>query len=303
MRGHFTLGIKSLRIAPYQIDQLQGRLDLTDDTLALSNCSGEFFGGRWSAESRTVIRPNDPADPAEMSAHFRVERLDAGEAVRLHFPSPAAGFDGRLNLDVTVSSRAGRWEDLLSRASGSFDLTARNGRVRLVLPRQGMISSALLLGGTLTFSKELRALGRLLPQLADMPVSQLETSGQLDADGRLELDRVELLTPQLRLVGSGAIPDAKVRDLMGQPFEVQASLAAKGDLAVILGGMNLLGAAQQDGFRKMTQAFKVGGNVGQPDFQPFYDLLARAVDASSGTWGMLMRKVQAMAAPRAPAGR
>ncbi|HVW19720.1 MAG TPA: AsmA-like C-terminal region-containing protein [Opitutaceae bacterium] len=303
LRGHFTLDVKSLRFAPYQVDQLQGRLDLTDDTLALSHCSGEFFGGRWSAESRTVIRPRDPADPAEMTAHVRVERFDAGQAVRLRFPSPAAGFDGRLNLDVTVSSRADRWEDLLSRASGRFELSARDGRVRLVLPRQEMLSSALLIGGTLTFSKEMRALGRLLPQLADMPINELETSGTLDSDGKLELKRVELATPQLRLVGSGDIPNAKVRDLMGQPFEVQASLAAKGDLAVILGGMNLLGAAQQDGFRRMTQLFRVGGEVGQPDFQPFYDLLARAVDASSGTWGLLMRKVQAMAGPRAQPGR
>jgi hypothetical protein len=302
VRGHFTLAIKTLRFAPYQIDQLQGRLDVTDDTLALSDCSGQFFGGRWSADSRTVVRPSDPADPAEMTAHVRIERFDAGEAVRLHFPSPAAGFDGHLNLEVTVSSRADRWEDLPSRAAGRFELSARDGRVRLVLPHQQTLSGALLLGGTLTFSKEMRALGRLLPQLADLPITRLDTSGTLAPDGQLALERVELATPQLRLVGSGAIPDAKVRDLMGQPFRVQATLAAKGDLAVILAGMNLLGAAEQDGFRRMNQAFQVGGQVGQPDFQPFYDLLARAVDGSSGTWGVLMRKLQAMAAPRPPPG-
>ena len=48
-----------------------------------------------------------------------------------------------------------------------------------------------------------------------------------------------------------------------------------------------------DGFRPMRQTFTLGGRAGAPDTAPLYDLLARAVGGSSGTWGFLMRKVQA----------
>jgi hypothetical protein len=36
----------------------------------------------------------------------------------------------------------------------------------------------------------------------------------------------------------------------------------------------------------------VKGEVGRPDASPLYDLLAKGVLGSRGTWGLIMRKVQ-----------
>ena len=81
---------------------------------------------------------------------------------------------------------------------------------------------------------------------------------------------------------------------MKRPLALSLNLAAKDDLAVILGGMHLLqDKPMPDGFRKLRDPVVLGGQAGAPDTTPLYDLLAKAVSGSKGTWGILMRKLQA----------
>jgi hypothetical protein len=152
--------------------------------------------------------------------------------------------------------------------------------------------SSMTILGAITFSPELRALSRLMKDLAEMPLSRFQASGHLAADGRLSLENLHIQAPQLKLDISGSIPDAKASSLVAQPLAAQATLAAHGDIAIILGGMKLLGPATADGFRPVTEPFAVGGTVGEPDVQQLYDVLARGVSGSSGTWKLLMEKLQ-----------
>ena len=296
LRGHFTLAVKTVVLRPYTIEDLGGRLDITPDSVTLSGLSAKLLGGKWSADFATRFHPGSPDGAVSFDSHFRLVQLDAGQAVRMRYPNPASGMEGRFDLDVTLAGRANRWEDLASSASGRFALTGHEGRVRMTLPKGETISNSLLIGGMLTFSSELRAVGRLVRKLSEVPITQLKASGTLNAAGQLHLDEMILESPEMRLVATGRIADAKSRDLVGQPLSVQATLAASGDLAVILAGMHLVDPPGADGYRLMNQPFIVGGNVGQPDFHLFYDVLARAVEGSHGSWGLVMRKVQAEAA-------
>jgi hypothetical protein len=165
-----------------------------------------------------------------------------------------------------------------------------------------MASSLLVLGGAITFSPELRALGRLVGQLSNVPYERCSAAGHLAVDGEITLDDFSLDSPQLRLSASGRVANAKTRDVLHQPIALRATLAAKQDLAVILGGMKLLKEAGPDGYRPLNQEFAFGGAVGQPDLHPLYDFLSRAVSGSRGTWGLLMRQVQEQIAKRAAKG-
>ncbi len=57
---------------------------------------------------------------------------------------------------------------------------------------------------------------------------------------------------------------------------------------------------QPDGFRRMRDPFVIGGRAGAPDTAPLYDLFAKGVSGSKGTWGFLMRKLQAEVTPGKP---
>jgi hypothetical protein len=299
VRGHFTLGIKELSLPPYTIKNLAGKLELSDTQIALTGVTGETLGGKWAADCTAGIQPANHENPVALKAHFSMTQIDAAQAVHLRYPDPPAGVDGKVNLEVTIAGQSKTWEDLAAATTGQFVMTATGGRMHLVLPKKDMISNALILGGTFTFSKELRALGRFVKTLENLPVNQIRTTGTLAKDGHLQIETMTLDSPQIRLTAVGEVANAKTRDLMGEPLEVHASLAATGDIAVMLGGMNLLNKGPDGSFRKMKEPFLITGNVGQPNLQPLYDLLARAVDSSHGSWGMLMRKVQAMV-PKTP---
>jgi hypothetical protein len=156
------------------------------------------------------------------------------------------------------------------------------------------MATAVVFGGTVLLSPELRALGRLLRQFSEMPLDQLRISGQRAADGTVSLDEFRFNSPQARLLGRGRIPAVEGEPLMNRPLELSLELAAKDEVAVILGGMSLLEKKPRtDGYRPLKEKFVLGGKAGQPDTRPLYDLLAKAVSGSKGTWGFLMRKMQA----------
>jgi hypothetical protein len=291
IRGNFTLDVKSLVSDGYAVDHLSGHLGLSDDALTLDRVAGEVLGARWTAGLTATFHPGDAAGDHRLAAHFHLVALDVGRVVAAHFPREAPPIDARMDLTVTMASQANRFDDLLANAAGRYSFSARGGKLRLSLPGQEMRHSITLLGAV-TFSPELRALSRLLGQLAEMPLNRCEATGQLAADGRLSLEHLRIDAPELKLDLSGDIPDAKSANLIGQPLSARAAVQAHGNLAVILGGMKLLGQPGADGFRPLNAPVAVGGTVGRPDLRALYDLLARAVSDSRGTWGLLMRKVQ-----------
>ena len=302
LRGTFSLDIGTLAFAPYTIEHLVGQWVVTDDTFALQKLTGGMLGGDWTADLAVKYAAVDPAGPYRMIAHFGVNQLDTQKAVALAFPNEPAKIDGRLSLAISMSGGAERIEELADHATGDFSMSARDGVLRLTLPKADMTSSLLILGGSFTFSPELRALGRLVRQLSNVQFDRCEASGRLSADGELTVEQFHLDSPQLRFSATGRVADARTRDLLRQPIVLHASLAARQDLAVILGGMRLLNREGADGFRPMTQELTIGGAVGQPDLHPLYDFLARAVSGAHGTWGILMRDVQAAISKRPPAG-
>ncbi|MCC6416123.1 MAG: hypothetical protein IT582_09460, partial [Opitutaceae bacterium] len=155
-------------------------------------------------------------------------------------------------------------------------------------------------GGTILLSPELRALGRLLRTISEMPVETLRITGARNRHGEISLDAFRFESPQARLLGRGQIA-ATEEPLMRRPLSLSLDLAAKDETAVILGGMKLLRKEPDaDGFRALKAPLVLRGLAGEPDTQPLYDLLAQAVVGSKGTWGFLMRKVQAEVVKSSP---
>jgi len=212
--------------------------------------------------------------------------------VQTAFPNELSSVAAKINVAATVHSVGSPPLELLDKAEVSFTADGGPGIVRLQVPKQDTLSTAAAFGGTLLLSPELRALGRLLKKFAEMPVDTLHVSGQRTASGEVQLSELRLVSPQARIVASGNVA-AGDKPLMERPLAVSIDLAAKDETAVILGGMSLLKRKPDEaGYTPMKELFVIGGTPGQPDTRPLYDLLAKAVVGSKGTWGFLMRKMQ-----------
>jgi hypothetical protein len=292
LRGHFDLDLDAVAFAPYRIDHVQGRLNLAETQLTLSDLTGTMFAGKWSGKLGIDYNPAGASDHI-LKGNFHIEQFETARVVQTVFPNEFGSFDARINLDATVRSDGNAVWELLNRAEGDFIIEGRDGVARLTHPAAGTASTLLVLGGAVTFSPELRALGRLLRKFAEMPVNTLRVSGERDAAGNIALTEFRLDSPQARLIGRGAVPMEDGVALAGRHLDLSLELFARDEVGVILGNMKLLEKTPDaGGYRRMTQPVTVGGEVGRPDASPLYDLLARGALGSRGTWGLIMRKVQ-----------
>jgi hypothetical protein len=294
LRGSFDLDIGAVQFAPYRIDRVRGRLDADQRTLVLHDLAGEMFAGRWGGGLRIEHEPGITTGEHTLAGEFHIEQFESARVVQTVFPNQLASVDARINVRSRVASHGNSFVALIDHSAADFSVDGEKGVVRLTVPHADLISTAAVFGGTVLLSPELRALGRLLKKFAEMPVEQLRITGRRAEGGEVTLDEFRFESSQARLLGHGRIPAESSEPLMNRPLELSLELAAKDELAVILGGMSLLEKRPRpDGFRAMRQPFTLGGRAGAPDTAPLYDLLARAVGGSSGTWGFLMRKVQA----------
>ncbi len=294
LRGYFNLELGAVQFASYRIDHVRGRLDLDERSLSLTQLSGEMFAGRWSGDAHIDYQPKNPVGDHTLAAEFRIEQFDSAKVVQAAFPSEKALLGARIDLHAGVHSRGNAPVELIDRAAAEFTVDGTQGVVRLRVPNQDTLASAALFGGTILLSPELRALGRLLKQFAEMPVDRLRIAGERTADGEIDLNEFRVESPQVRLSAHGRIPASGDESLLQRPLELSVDLGAKDDVAVILHGMKLIERDPgPDGYRALKEQFALGGKVGAPDTRPLYDLLAKAVVGSQGTWGVLMRKVQA----------
>lgn len=293
LRGRFDLELGELARDHYRIQDVRGALTLGERTLAVTDLSGRTFDGAWGGDLRIDFDPAEAAAPYRARGGFRVQGLDAGQIVAAVYPEEAALFTGRLSLDTEVTSHGAGLAGLLNNSAARFDFRAESGRLRVNVPHAQLASTALVFGGVVTFSPEIRALGRLIRTLSDLPVETLHARGHRDPDGHVTLDEFRVHTPQLRLSATGTWPLQHHADWLTTPFELPVTIAARDEIGVILKGMRLLEKQPgADGFYRLNRTPKLKGTPGQPDTSELFDLLAHAADKSTGTFGLLMRKLQ-----------
>jgi len=301
LRGSFDLEIGTIQWGLYRIDRVTGRLDAGDRSLSLRNLGGEMFSGRWGGDVRVDHDPANEAGSHRLQADFRIEQFESARVIQTAFRNQIASIDARLDLRASVSGLGDTLPGLVDRSEAQFALESEKGVMRLAVPKSDRLATAAVFGGSVLLSPELRALGRLLRKFAEMPVDRLTIGGRRTAAGEISLDQFRFDSPQVSLLGHGRVAALANEPLMNRPLELSLQLAAKDELAVILGGMKLLEKTPApNGFRAMRQPVILGGRVGEPDTSPFYDLLAKAVGGSRGTWGFLMRKVQSEVKKKTP---
>ncbi len=291
LRGTFDLDVKQVRWSPYQMDDIRARIDLDEYRLSLSGLSGTLFSGNLDGALGVDYTPGATEGDHRLTGDLRIRQFDTARVVQTMFPRELGSLDARVDLRSVVRGRGFQLWDLLEFAEVDFDVQGR-GTVRLTDPDVRTASTLLVMGGLVTLSPELRALGRLLRKFAEMPVDRLSIEGGRDSAGAIRLSKVWFDSPQARLLGTGEVP-AATSPLVIRPLDLRFDLRARDEVGLILGRMRLLEpAVDADGFRRLNRSIAVGGQVGRPDASALYELLARAVEGSRGTWGFIMRKVQ-----------
>jgi len=291
--GRFDLEFGQVVYGDYRIENLTGEFLVNEEALDLRRLSGRMFDGAWRGRLRLGYEEAQPERPYLLSGGFAIEGFSAERIVQAAYPNEIGSFSGRLHFESTLHAQGANPRQLLADSTSAFSFRSESGRLRLQVPHSNLASAALLVGGAITFSPELRAMGRLITQFSDLPVDELSARGRSEPGGALVLDELRVSTPQLRFSARGTVPARSDLGLAARPFELPLTLTVRDEMAVILRGMKLIDKKPDaDGFFAMTRRPVLRGTLGEPDTTEFYDVLAQAVAGSSGTFGFLMKKVQ-----------
>jgi hypothetical protein len=188
--------------------------------------------------------------------------------------------DGLNPLDLALSSR------------GRLQLTGGDGVFRGLAAHAGTGATATRVIGVLTFSRELRAVGRMLDGLGEIRFNDAEFLLERNSMDQIELTRFAVDSPQLRIGATGVLELAPLRPLLLSPLDADLSIAANGDAAILFDGMGLLeDEADADGYRAFTQSVNVLGTPAAPDVSEFWELLEEAAENARGALGVSLRAV------------
>jgi hypothetical protein len=84
-------------------------------------------------------------------------------------------------------------------------------------------------------------------------------------DLSFKLTSLEVLSPILRMTGTGSIASKGTEDIQNAPMNIVLQLGAKNELGFLLQRVNMLGATKDEkGYQIMSRTFNIGGTASKP---------------------------------------
>ena len=224
LSGEARLKLGSLRVKGTEARNVLATVKVQEDTVTLQQAQLEAFGGTVNAAG-TLVRLAHPEEPFKVVT--KVKGIEAAQALGLFTKQKV--LSGNLDADVELNGPGLAKVDLLKALSGVVQGDLKDGQFH---GKDLMASVAAPLAGKLPFAKKVAeggstSLGKNLPfavKIADgvaqltKPIridtgqGQLELSGGIGLDGRLQMPATANLAPELiaRITGGRVKPSAPI---------------------------------------------------------------------------------------------
>jgi hypothetical protein len=225
--------------------------------------------------------------PYSLAVDIGVTAFDPAPAFRAIDPASLPTIEGRFDLAGHVTGAGDDLEELARRARGQFQLTSKAGLFR-GLPADvaeslkqppSMLSGAVDSVGSMLGVKKDRMddanryidkQGKIVVEIADrlktIAYDQISVSVDRDADHNLNLSEFTLISPEIRLEGTGRVVYQPGISLLDRPLDLRLQLSARGQMAELMGKVGLLGTRQDSlGYTNMSAPLWIGGSMASVD--------------------------------------
>lgn len=290
LRGTATVDVGRVVYPSLAIEELRGRLEIAPERAALTNLRATLAGAAIGADAVVEFAAAD-AKPYTLDFQANVANLDLGRVFRAAAPEAKPTTEGIFDLHATLAGTGRNPIDLAASALGEIRLDGRAGIFRGLADYEGTGSTASRVIGILTFSKELRAIGRILDRLGELRFEEAQIVLERSAANRLELENLLVRGPELRLRASGSVErSGPEQPIVLSPLEISAEVAARGDVGILFAGMDLLQEnADAAGYRALTKPIAIRGTPAEPDAEEFWALLEEGAENAGGSFGVALR--------------
>lgn len=284
-----NVDIGHIAFPSFTVDDVRGRLELTRNKATITDVNASLLGADLSAAASIDFDAARPK-PYALDFHASVDDIELKNLFLAVAPDSVPTAEGHFELSSTLTGSGLNPLDLGLSTLGEIRLTGRDGIFRGLAAHAGTGSTAARVVGILTFSKELKAVGRLLDRLGEIRFQQANFLLERSTLDHIDLSNLSVRSPQLEIAASGSLALAPQRPLLLSPLDLSAQISAKGDVAILFDGMHLLEDSVDDaGYRNLTRVVHVDGTPIEPDTSEFWELLEEGADNARGAFGAGLR--------------
>lgn len=278
--GRFELDVKRVQYGQdYPISGLRGALAITENRLAVETLEGRLKENPFKFAGGVTFAAQQPK-PYSLTGTANVTNLDIGELLRATYPSERPALETKATVAAKLGGSGLNLNDLLTQATGEFELTGAKGVLR-ALGRKGQAVSAAstVLGivGAMRGSDTTVAVAELAAALNELAFDQFKLRVERSATLDFKVTSLEFLSPTARITGSGGVTYQAGVPIQSQPLRFDLTLAGKDNLAFLLNRAGVLGTTQDEqGYYQMTSGISLGGTAAKPDSTAFWRMIGQA---------------------------
>jgi hypothetical protein len=289
--GDASLDLGTLQLARAAMTGIHGRIDVDPKAVRVTGVEASMLGAEFLAEGG--IRFDSAADlPYRLTLDSSFEGLDLGRLFRTVAPDEAPILEGVFEVHSTASGEGRNPADLGIGALGEMHVSGRDGVFRGLAGQYTWVRRGTKVLGVITFSKQLKAVSRLLGELEALEFDSFDLVLARETPRRFAISELTVVSPLARIEGSGGVEVEPGVPLVESPLDVTFDMATQGDMTILFDGLGLLQEdTDEHGYRPLTQPIAVGGTVAEPDTSAFYEMLDEAATDSKGVLGVGMRKI------------
>ena len=293
--GELKLELKKVVYSSvFQVTDIGGALKITPDTISLETLraalGGESVlkvGGSLSYDAK------QPSEPYGLKADLAVTSFDPAPMLRALDPLKPVPVEGKFDLTTHLDGRALDPAGFKDTALGDVSLISRGGTLRVLGVKAGntannVSKAALVVGlfGAITgngtaskYAERGQAGADVVKQLGTIKFDQLNVVVERDAQRNMVIKEITLISPGVRLAGSGKIAYMKGVPLVQQPLAINVQLGARDRLADNLRTLRLLGAGAGDplGYLPLVEPITLDGTLQSIGTSQLQHLIDRAI--------------------------
>jgi hypothetical protein len=277
----------------FWLGDLDGSLLFQPGAIQCKGVHATLDGGSVSVDGMLAPGPA-PAGHPGFTADVTLEGFDFAPYFHALDPDRRPTLEGRFDVTGRLTGTAGDLMHLPGRFLGEWHLTSKGGVFRPLSEAveakspapDKMAAIGQFIGNvadTVTFRKEARnpdKRARSIAEFSDAATGirydRLDISLERDESLNISIGSFSLISPEVRLDGSGAILAVPGTALLAEPLALELKLAARGHTADLLRTGGLLAPSKDDlGYADCTLPFDIGGTLSQPDMDDFRTTLQK----------------------------
>lgn len=294
LRGEIALDVKSITQGKdWTMTGLNGFVAIDPQRVAIQQLQG-VINEKSRLGARADLRFGEGEAPYRLSGNFSLTDFDVGAFLKAFDPGKPPMLDGVFTVAGGFGGDGATLDRTLERTRGQFQLTSRQGVFRGLKRTTEKVSvatkavDAVAALGALFGSDKVKGaaekvagqsyqVDQLALALAELPFDQFVVRVNRDDALNLKVDEFTLLSPEIRLIGRGAVTYVAGKPLLEQPLSLSYQLAARGKVEQLLGKMRMLDGTKDDlGYARMKDAGTIGGTLGRPDPSALFVKLAQS---------------------------